>query len=65
MKRRVIRCGQKAENFGISNADVECLQNFWELQVQLGLRTRPIDDLMDRIPKIELSKFKIRDEVET
>ena len=50
---KVIRTGQKkTESAGITAEQVDCLQNFWELEEQLGIRAKPQDDLLKHIPVI-------------
>lgn len=53
---RVIRCGQKREQSGISPKDVETLRNYWALEEQLGIRKPPEDDFLNHIPQITLDK---------
>jgi hypothetical protein len=52
-KGRVIRCGQSSKKMaGISAETVACLEGFWSLEEQLGLRRKPEDDFLKHIPPI-------------
>lgn len=55
---KVIRCGQQPEPTlqGISQADVDCLQGFWELEQQRGIRAIPTDNILNSIPDIILDR---------
>lgn len=49
----VIRYGHKSQKMrGMTGEEVQTLQNFWELEEQLGIRKRPEDNLLASIPAI-------------
>ena len=53
---KVIRCGRRDPRKDLpqmTDEQLSCLQGFWELEEQLGIRRRPLDDFLDHIPKIQ------------
>lgn len=58
-RHRVIRCGQRDPRKSlptISQKDVDCLEGFWSLEEQLGIRAKPTTNLLNDIPPIVLDK---------
>lgn len=52
MRGSVIRCGEKKE-YNSFQDDISCLQNYWALEEQLGIRSPVNERFMVDVPQLE------------